>query len=165
MRCGLCEAEANMPIKQNITEIERIADQLRRVYEGPSWLGPAIKELISNVDEGCARRRTLAGAHTIWELVLHMAAWLRIAQERLSAIEVRDAEPAENWPPMAGSWEGAKSSLEAELHALGQAILEFPDDRLDERAPAIEAQTFYQLLHGVIQHSAYHAGQIAVLKK
>lgn len=66
---------------------------------------------------------------------------------------------------MTGSWEEAKSSLEAEDHALGQAILEFPDDHLEERAPAIEAQTFYQLLHGVIQHSAYHAGQIAVLKK
>ncbi len=152
-------------MKPNGTESERIADQLRRLYEGPSWLGPSIKEVIRDVDEDCASRRTLPGAHTIWELVLHVAGWLRIARERLVATEIREAEATEDWPSMAGSWEEAKSSLESETHALGEAILKFPDERLEEPAPAVETQTFYQLLHGVIQHSAYHAGQIAVLKK
>ncbi len=154
-----------MPIKQDIFETERIADQLRRIYEGPSWLGPSIQKLLSDVDEERARRRTLPGAHTIWELVLHITAWLRIARERLVATEIREPDSAEDWPAIREDWEEAKSALEAEVHALGQAILKFPDERLEERAPAVEEQTFYQLLHGVIQHSAYHAGQIAVLKK
>lgn len=154
-----------MPIKQNIIETGRMADQLRRVYRGPSWLGPSIQELLSDVDEEGARRRTLPGAHTIWELVLHMTAWLRVARERLSGNGVREPEAAENWPGMGRSWREAKTALESEIDALEQTILRFPDERLEERAPAIEEQTFYQLLHGVIQHSAYHAGQIAVLKK
>ncbi len=154
-----------MPIQQNIIETERIADQLRRVYEGPSWLGPSIKKLVSDVDEERARRQTLQDAHTIWELVLHMTAWLRIARERLVATEIREPDSAEDWPAIRGDWEEAKWALESEINALGQAILKLSDERLDERAPAIEEQTLYQLLHGVIQHSAYHAGQIAVLKK
>ena len=159
------EVAATISTAQNITETGRIADQLRRLYDGPSWLGPTATEIIQDIDEAAARRRTLAHAHTIWELVLHIAAWLRIARDRLTATELRDVGEAENWPPMEGSWEEAKSSLETEVHALGQAILNFPEKRLEEQAPAPEAQTFYQLLHGVIQHSAYHAGQIALLKK
>ncbi len=151
--------------EQADTEPQRIARQLRLFYDGPSWLGPSLKDLLSDIDEEQARRRGLTDAHTIWELVLHIAGWLRIARERLSATRTRDADSAEDWPPMANSWHDALSSLESEIDALEQAILQFPEERLQESAPATEAQTFYVLLHGVIQHSAYHAGQIALLKK
>ncbi len=146
-------------------EISRIADQLRRVCDGPAWLGPSLKELLSGIDEHRARRRPIAGAHTIWELVLHITAWLRIARERLSATETRDHTADEDWPPMAGSWSGTLETLNRERDQLEQAILTFAPERLDDPAPASEPQTFYILLHGVIQHIAYHAGQIAVLKK
>ena len=66
---------------------------------------------------------------------------------------------------MIGAWQDAVKALEVETWALEQAILGFPEERLDYRAPASEPQTFYVLLHGVIQHSAYHAGQIALLKR
>ena len=135
------------------------------LYEGPSWLGPALKDLIVDVDESRARARSIPEAHTIWELVLHITAWLRVARERLSATVTRDPDEAENWPPIEGSWAHAISSLEVEVKALEKAILAFTEERLAGAAPASEPQTFYVLLHGVIQHSAYHAGQIALLKK
>ena len=145
-------------------ETERIAEQLRLLFEGPSWLGPPIELLLSGISQERAAARPLAGAHTIWELVLHIATWLRIARLRLTATAPVDPMEAENWPPAAGSWEDAIASIAREMKALRTAVLEFPPERLEERAPAAEAQTFYVLLHGVIQHSAYHAGQIAILK-
>jgi uncharacterized damage-inducible protein DinB len=154
-----------MSLEPNNIETQRIAKQLSRLYKGPSWLGPSLKELLSDIDEVRARRRILPAAHTIWELVLHIAAWLSIARERLSAPETRDATAEEDWPPMAGSWPDATSLLQSEVNALEQALRAFPDDRLQQRAPATEPQLFYEMLHGVIQHSAYHAGQIALLKK
>jgi hypothetical protein len=39
-------------------------------------------------------------------------------------------------------------------------MLDFPPERLDHIAPAAELQTFYLLLHGVIQHPAYHAASL-----
>jgi uncharacterized damage-inducible protein DinB len=40
------------------------------------------------------------------------------------------------------------------------------DDRLSEPAPGIRRQySIYEMLHGIIQHDLYHAGQIAILKK
>jgi uncharacterized damage-inducible protein DinB len=154
-----------MAAERSSTEVERIAEQLRRFYEGPSWLGPSLKEITRGIDEAAARRRVLPDAHTIWELVLHISAWFRIARERLSATRDLDPTPEEDWPLVTGTWEEAIASLAEEVDALEQAISAFQGERLQERAPAAEPQSFYDLLHGVIQHSAYHAGQIALLKK
>jgi uncharacterized damage-inducible protein DinB len=154
-----------MSIQQIRMQTERIAAELRYLYDGPSWLGPSLKELIADVSEERARERPLADAHTIWELVLHITAWLGIARERLSATQIREVGPKENWPEVTGSWQDAVANLELEIDGLETAIRSFPEQRLEERAPATEPQTFYVLLHGVIEHSAYHAGQIALLKK
>ncbi|MBV8811885.1 MAG: DinB family protein [Acidobacteriaceae bacterium] len=147
------------------SEAARIADQLRRVYEGPAWLGPNLRDLLSDVGEEGARRRRLEGVHTIWELVLHISAWLRIARERLTAATLREVTDAEDWPKMTGTWEDALALLQREERALEDAIRAFPEDRLEDEAVGSEPQTFYILLHGAIQHAAYHAGQIAILKK
>jgi uncharacterized damage-inducible protein DinB len=151
--------------KEQLSETARIADQLRRAYEGKAWLGPALTEILSGVTQEQAARRPISNAHTIWELVLHIAAWMRIGRERLTATKTRDHTEEENWPPMAGSWQDALAMLEREERQLEQAILIFPEERLNEPAPATEPQTFYELLHGVVQHAAYHGGQIVLLKK
>ena len=123
-----------------MTETQRIAEQLRRMYEGPAWHGPALLEALAGVTADQAGERPIAGAHTVHELVAHLAAWL---------------------PP----WEVSLGELDAAERDLERAVLSFPADRLEEAAPASEPQTFYVLLHGVVQHGAYHAGQIALLKK
>jgi uncharacterized damage-inducible protein DinB len=152
-------------VKTARSEAARISDQLRRMYDGPAWHGPALKPLLAGVTEQEAAARPIPNAHTIWEIVLHTTAWLRIARERLSTTQTRDHTAEENWPAVSGSWPEALAALEREQRNLESAILSFPDERLGAPAPASEPQTFYILLHGVIQHIAYHGGQIALLKK
>lgn len=147
------------------SETARITDQLRRMYDGPAWHGPALKPLLADVTAEQADARPLPNAHTICELALHIAAWLRIARERLSATQTRDHTDEENWPSVSCSWPETLAILDREQRGLERAILSFPDARLNDPAPASEPQTFYVLLHGVVQHVAYHAGQIALLKK
>jgi uncharacterized damage-inducible protein DinB len=148
-----------------VKETARIADQLRRAYRGPAWHGPSLKAILYDVREEQANRRPISGAHSTLEIVLHITAWLAIARERLSATMGRDIPDEEDWPAPSGSWRDALEKLEVEVNALEQAILRFPDERLQEPAPAKEPQTFYILLHGVVQHTLYHAGQIIVLNK
>jgi uncharacterized damage-inducible protein DinB len=147
------------------SETARITNQLRRMYDGPAWHGPALMELLTAVTPEQAAARPLPSAHNIWELVLHIATWLRVPRERLSATENRDPAPEENWPPITGSWPDALAVLEREQRDLERAILAFPNERLNDPAPGTEPQTFYIMLHGAIQHVAYHAGQIALLQK
>jgi uncharacterized damage-inducible protein DinB len=151
--------------RTSIAETARVADQLHRMYAGPAWHGPSLSEILAGIDEESAARRPIPNAHTIWELVLHITAWIRIGRERLSATQIRDHTDEENWPRMSGSWQDALAMLDREERELESAILSFPAERLDEPAPATDPQTFYILLHGVVQHIAYHAGQIAILKK
>ncbi len=47
---------------------------------------------------------------------------------------------------------------------LAAAVEKFGDERLGETVPG-RNYAFYNLFHGIVQHSIYHGGQIAILKK
>lgn len=81
---------------------------------------------------------------------------------------VENMPPEQNWPliPDAGvsAW---KTAVENTLRAgseLSAEIEPFGDERLGETVPGRD-YAFYNLFHGIVQHSLYHAGQIAILKK
>src|SRR5208282_4382207 len=85
--------------KTDRSESARIADQLRRAFDGEAWHGDSLFEILEGVTAARAAARPIAGAHTIWELVLHVAAWDGAVLRRLggAAVELSDAE---NFPPV-----------------------------------------------------------------
>lgn len=151
-----------------MTELDRVRDQLIRAYRGPAWHGPAVFEILDDVEAPVAAAKPLAGAHSIWELVLHVTTWNRIPVRRLT--EWRPIEPsdAENFPaigaPSPDAWLAAKESLARSVDALADAISAFPRERLDETVPGHDYSVFV-MLHGAVQHALYHAGQMAIVKK
>ncbi len=149
------------------SEVARIADQLRRSFEGEAWHGPALMEVLEGVTARQAAARPMAGAHSIWELVLHLEAWTGVEIERLAGKPVEEPE-AGDWPAVkdtsAAAWREALRRLEAAHRKLLAAVERMPESRLEEMAPGRD-HTIYFMLHGQAQHTAYHAGQIAVLKK
>lgn len=152
-----------------MTEIERILDQLRRAYEGEAWHGPSVREALAGVTAKQAHARPLANAHSIWELVHHIAVWEGAGRRRLEGDRAQiDISSPEDWPPAndtsEAAWEQAKAALGRGHQALREAVTRVPESRLDE--PIFDGMsTVYVTLHGVIQHDLYHAGQIAMLKK
>ena len=150
-----------------MTEIERIIDQLNRAFVGEAWHGPAVIEILEGVTAQQAAAHPLAGGHSIWELALHLAAWTRAVRRRLQG-DPAQLTDAENFPAVTDSseqaWEEVRESINQAQVELRDAILPLDDSRLDQ--PIIEGMSsIYVNLHGVIQHSIYHAGQIAILKK
>ncbi len=149
-----------------MTEVERIADQLTRSVEGNAWHGPALLELLEGVTSEVAAA-PLAGPHTIWEIVLHIEAWLTAARRRIQG-EAVSLSPAEDWPATgvtdAAAWTGARERLGHEYRRLFAAVRKLSDADLSVIVPGKD-YTVYFLLHGVIQHTLYHAGQIAFAKK
>ena len=117
-----------------------------------------------------AAARPIKNAHSIWELVLHIAAWDGAALRRLggAAVELSDAE---NFPAVKNAsdaaWREALAQVRRVHEDLVKTVAALPDSRLDEVVPGKEGAyyTFYYMLHGVVQHELYHAGQIALLKK
>jgi uncharacterized damage-inducible protein DinB len=152
-----------------MTEIERILDQLKRAFEGNAWHGPSVREALAGVTAAQAHARPLANAHSIWDLVHHIAVWERVGRRRLEGdpAQIEISSP-DDWPPAddrsEAAWEQAKAVLDRGHESLREAISRVPESRLDE--PIFEGMsTVYVTLHGVIHHDLYHAGQIAMLKK
>ena len=57
------------------SEIARIIDELEREHAGDPWHGSPLRQILEGVDERQAAHRPLPGAHTIWELVLHVTSF------------------------------------------------------------------------------------------
>lgn len=150
-----------------MSEMARIVDQLKRIYDGPAWHGPSLKELLADVSVERAAARP-AGAHSIWELVLHITSWERAAAEALRGAAMPAMPWPDDWPPVPqggrDAWVETKEELKRTHKMLVFAAEELRDDRLSE-VVAGRKYDFYYLLHGMAQHAAYHGGQIALLRK
>jgi uncharacterized damage-inducible protein DinB len=148
-------------------EIERIVDQLNRAFKGEAWHGPAVMDILEGITPQQAAARPFNGTHNMWEIVLHITAWELAVRRRLRGERAELAE-AEDWPKVIHTndqaWGQAKEALRQAHEDLCYAVSELDETRLEQ--PIIEGMcSTYVTLHGVIQHSLYHAGQIALLKK
>jgi uncharacterized damage-inducible protein DinB len=157
--------------QRSITEVDRISDQFRRAFEGEAWHGPAVLALLEGVTAEQAAAHPIPGAHSIWELTLHIAAWEEACRRRLEGDPARLSDE-EDWRPIYDTseqaWEHAKQYLLDTHRELLDAIAHLDEARLNE--PIIvdsttPFSTVYVTLHGGVQHDLYHAGQIAMLKK
>ena len=151
------------------SECNRIADQLRRAFGGDAWHGPPLRELLAGVSIEQALGRPLATAHSIWELVVHIDMYVDAAIQAAHGTPMpRWYGTDQDWPPVtysaAGAWADALERLFRNGESLARAIEGFTDSRLQEAVPGREYD-FYYLFHGIVQHSLYHGGQIAILKK
>jgi len=151
-----------------MSETHRINSQLKRAYQGEAWHGPSLRELLEGVNAEQAAARPIPSAHGIWELVNHIIAWEQIAKQRLEGDPMKNPSDEMNFPPVTDTsetaWEATLQTLAASNQALRDAIKKIDDAKLDE-AVSEASYSIYALLHGVIQHDLYHAGQIALLKK
>lgn len=156
------------------SEVKRIVDQLARAYDGDAWCGSSLRDALKDVDAAQAARHKLAGAHSIWEIVLHVAAWMGAVRERIEGGDVR--LPAEgDWQEVTetdeAAWQSALDHLDARHQELLRAVEPLTDADLNapvatERDPALgSGVSAYVMLHGTAQHSLYHAGQIMLLKR
>lgn len=157
-----------------MTEIARIVDQLQREHDGDPWHGSPLLALLEGVSAEQAAARPVSGAHSIWELVLHMAGWKGEVRRRLSGAPAAEPE-AGDWPavgkPTPERWAEARARLQSAHEQLIAAVQQLPEARLYEATndprdrPLGAGVAYYVLLHGIVQHDVYHSGQIAILKK
>jgi uncharacterized damage-inducible protein DinB len=144
-----------------------LAEQLRRAFYGNAWHGPAVLDLLQDVDAATAAAKPIPDVHSIWELVLHIAAWDNAAIRRLAG-EKCQPEGLANFPPVAkpteAAWRKAVAQARRTHDQLVKIVAALPESHLRDRVPG-KRYDFYFMLQGVAQHELYHAGQIAILKK
>lgn len=157
-----------------MSESGRLVDQIKRAHDGDPWHGSPVKTILAGVTAEQAARRPPGGAHSIWELVLHMTGWRNEVARRATGAAAGEPE-AGDYPavgdPTPARWKAALDALDASHANLAKVVRGLSDEQMlkptnDPRNAALgTGVTYYELLHGIVQHDAYHAGQIAILKK
>jgi len=151
------------------SETTRIADQLRRAFRGEAWHGPSLLDLLAEITPEQARARPLRSVHSIWDLVLHIDVYVQAAFDATQGAPMPKLFGTErDWPALtddsAEGWFDAQDRLFQNAENLAQAIEKVDEAKLRDTVPG-RSYDFYYLFHGIVQHSLYHGGQIAILKK
>jgi len=149
-------------------EAQYIADQLERGFEGDAWHGPSMSEILEGITAEQAAASPIDQVHSIWEIVLHVTVWQRTVRERLQGKPLRPLPDEVDWAGVENAsptaWTEALQDLRTEYQSLREAAVCCSIRDLGERTEG-QRYTVYEMLHGVVQHNLYHAGQIALLKK
>lgn len=153
-----------------MSETVRLADQIRRAFEGEAWHGDSVLELLTGIAAAQAASKPIPDAHSIWELILHIAAWDGAVLRRTQGAAVTLSDK-ENFPSIKdtseAAWNKALDAVRGTHDELVKAVAAFSDSRLQEQVPGKSESyyNFFYMFSGIVQHELYHAGQIALLKK
>ena len=153
---------------------DHLLADLRWIYEGNSWHGPAVLDAIKDVTALQASARPIPNGHSIYDLTHHIGAWMGEVTSRLRGN--KPGMPADGNFPSASTkvddnaWAELCKRLERRQAELIETVASFDAARLDEPIdPKNKGKdrpvTYRSLLSGLAQHSAYHAGQIMILRK
>jgi hypothetical protein len=80
--------------KQPTPEHGALATDLERAVSGQPWHGPSLAMLLEGVTARDAAAHPIAGAHSIWELALHLTAWTDEVARRLGGAAPSEPEAA-----------------------------------------------------------------------
>lgn len=152
-----------------MTDVARIQDQIRRAFNGAAWHGTPLRALAGGLTASQAAARPIRGAHTIWELVLHVTTWRDVVIRRIGGEPYRALSDAEDWKPMPAkptpaAWKRTLTDLDRSQTRLLLAVGRLTDRKLNHIVPDAKYD-FRVMLSGIVQHDLYHAGQIAVIRK
>jgi uncharacterized damage-inducible protein DinB len=158
-----------------MSERDRLIDLLQRTHDGDAWHGPSVMNALEGVTAQMAAARPIHGAHSIWEIALHIAGWRGEIRRRLEGAAA-GLPPDGDWPsaprrPTDAQWAAVLDGLRGSHAALVETVRTLDETRLDEPVKDERSgelgtgASHYVTLHGIVHHDLYHAGQIVLLKK
>ena len=150
-----------------MNEVERIANQINLAYCEGFWGGGSIRDLFRSLEASEAASYPISGAHSAWEIALHLSVWHDIFRGRIAGEDLEYIFETD-WPTPAvkreANWIATLDDLENSHKVLLDSVLNLKIEDLYKLVPG-KIFTVYEMLHGISQHDFYHAGQVMILKK
>src|SRR6266568_7993200 len=148
-----------------MSQVDLAVEQLKLAFKGDPWHGPPLMDILTGIDASKAAAYPINTAHSIWQLVLHIAAWENVMIRRLhgEALQLSDADNFGHVEQVNESnWKQAVETLRRTHAQLIEEVAALSEARLKERVPSKPYDILF-MLWGAVQHVAYHGGQIALL--
>jgi hypothetical protein len=146
---------------------KNIAKHFREVYFGGNWTVSNLKDNLRDVSWEEATQK-VHSFNTIATLVFHIHYFVIVAQKVLESgpLEGKD-ELSFAHPPITSQkeWDEFLENVFTQGEQFAVLIETLPDDKLWENFTDPKYGIYYRNLHGIIEHTHYHLGQIALIKK
>ena len=148
-------------------ETERITKLFEDLYDGSPWIDSTLKGTLEPVTAEQAMKKISLERNSIWEIVNHIISWREMVLLRLQEMEA--AMPDNNFfKPVSDTSETAWRKTLEQLQESQIEWLSFLNTMDEEDLLKINPKsnmTYFYHIHGIIQHDAYHLGQIVLLSK
>ncbi len=151
-----------------------ITNEIRKAFNGDAWHGNHVMQILNNVKPENAFSFLIPDAHSIAEIALHLTAWTEEVTSRLTG-NLADQPAMGDWPPIEDKTPQAWERIIFDFKVANEELIRYCesieanqwDDEVNEAPNVISGKsiTKRELLSGLAQHHAYHAGQIALLSK
>lgn len=145
----------------------QIAKHLREVHFGGNWTASNLKDHLVGLTWQQATTQVYS-FNTIALLVYHMNYYIRAVSKVLQG-ESLDASDkySFNLPPIESQddWENLLDKTWADAENFASLIEQLPENKLWEDFSDNKYGNYYRNLHGIIEHTHYHLGQIVLIKK
>lgn len=145
-------------------QLQKLLDDL---YNGSPWIDVNFTDTLNEITAKEAATKPFPHFNSIWEIVNHVISWRETLLKRIQGEEIES--PEDNYfsyiPDRTESaWEKTKEHFKASQQQWTKALKKMKKKDLDEMDIAGKYSVF-DLVNGIIQHDAYHLGQIRLLRK
>ena len=146
-------------------ENKRLKKLIKDHFNGEPWIDVGLMQTLKGLSPTDAATN-INGLNSVWEIIHHITCWRITLLKRIKGEKI--PSPADNYfIPVADKTPKAWRETIARLKSSQKDLLLFLNKDIagPDEIPAQGAYTRYELLQGVLQHDAYHLGQILLIKK
>ncbi|HMI07854.1 MAG TPA: DinB family protein [Flavobacterium sp.] len=148
-------------------ETTRIRKLFEDLYAGDPWLDVTIVGTLAELSAAQAANKPDPNWNSIWEITNHLISWRENVLERVNGKAIKT--PENNYfnyviDTSDIAWQLTLKRLHDSQEAWLAFLKDMPGESLEKIYLANE-HTYADHIHGIIQHDAYHLGQIVMLAK
>jgi uncharacterized damage-inducible protein DinB len=146
---------------------QHIAKHFRDVHFGGNWTSVNLKDTLADVswEQAVAKVSSL---NTIAVLVYHVNYYVSVVLKVLQGGPLNASDKYSfDLSPITSQedWEKLLEKTWAEAQSFVSLVEQLPESKLWEDFSEGKYGNYYRNLHGIIEHSHYHLGQIVLIKK
>jgi uncharacterized damage-inducible protein DinB len=149
-----------------MSEIEEIIEELKNIHDGNAWHGASLIDALNGITYEQAAARPLKQAHSVWEIVAHIAGWEDVFRRRLEGQIINEPEAGDFPPPaelIETAWEQTLNELTNTHRQLLRTVEKLSETILETKIAGRD-YSYRFLLRKAVDHKIYHSGQIALLR-
>jgi len=153
--------------------IQNNIQQLEILQQGKPWIGSTFSSKLSRVQQDAYFKKPIEGLHSIAEIISHLTLWRKEAILKIETGKGSKTDDCEeNWLSneklQTIGWENVLAAYQATTTDLIAILSTKNDDFLSQKYYDTDFKDYYTynwLLNGMIQHDAYHLGQLGIIIK